>query len=90
MGRAPEGTCVSPPQALEKEAVGCEAHTVAAGLEAAGARGQAQRLELEVERLRATNDVLAMQVECVGWVSGGRGHPCRACREAGLPCRPMA
>ena len=51
------------PQALEREAAGCEAHTVAAGLETAGARGHVQRLELEVERLHATNDVLAMQVD---------------------------
>ena len=46
---------------------------MAAGLEAAGARGQVQRLELEVERLCATNDVLAMQVV------GGGYLPCWQC-----------
>lgn len=46
---------------LEKEAAGREEHTIAAGLEAAGHRGRADRLEIEVERLRAQNGVLEMQ-----------------------------
>ena len=49
------------PQTLEKEASAREEHTIAAGLEAAGARGRADRLEMEIARLRAQNDVLTLQ-----------------------------
>ena len=48
-------------QALEKEAAVREEHTIAAGLEAAGARGRADHMEIEIERLRAQNDVLLLQ-----------------------------
>ncbi len=43
-------------QALEREAAEREAHTVAAGLEAAEARGRCQRLEVEVARLQVGAD----------------------------------
>ena len=48
-------------QALERDVAEYEAHMIAAGLEAASARGRADHLEIEVGRLRAVGEVLEMQ-----------------------------
>ncbi|GAX80948.1 hypothetical protein CEUSTIGMA_g8383.t1 [Chlamydomonas eustigma] len=55
-------------QALEREKSSHEANSIAAGMEAAEMRGRAQRLELELSRLQALNEVLGIQNKnLVGW-----------------------